>query len=299
MDVMEFDAASRTGVDDIREIIDSSQYAPILGRFKIYIIDEVHMLSKSAFNALLKTLEEPPQHVKFIFATTELYKVPETVLSRCMTFQLKPVSPNSIAKHLQIIAQKEGYSLDQDASEVIAEESEGSVRDALSIVEQSMMIVSNSKTITSDIVFEMLGRSTNREIENLLHLILSSDSRSALKIVEDLTSKGADPFILYKNIQNCLYKMIVESTNSSENQKNCQSIQNLLYLWQILLKQTENMKNAHNPIQVLSAAVVILSLTASFQNIGDLFIKEEESPEKQILNKVESKFEGITISEIE
>ena len=152
LDIMEFDAASRTGVDDIREVIEATQYAPVLGRYKIFIIDEVHMLSKSAFNALLKTLEEPPAHVKFIFATTEVQKVPETVLSRCMTFRLHPVSSDALAEYLISIAQKEGFSLEKDAADLIAEESEGSVRDALSILEQSLMISAKTKIIP-----QMLG----------------------------------------------------------------------------------------------------------------------------------------------
>jgi DNA polymerase-3 subunit gamma/tau len=298
MDIMEFDAASRTGVDDIREIIDSSQYAPVFGRYKIYIIDEVHMLSKSAFNALLKNLEEPPQHVKFIFATTEIHKIPETILSRCMIFQLKPVSHNSLAEYLNLISGREGYILEKGASEVIAEEAGGSVRDSLSILEQTMMLSSDDKRITAEIVISILGGATNQEIEGVLHSILSANTKEALSKTEELLAGGADPCVIYKGIQNCLYKMITESVRGEGTSQAHHSIQNLLYIWQILLKQMENIQNAIYPDHVLNATVVILSITASFKQIGDLVIKDQ-SPSNKVMDKIINKFDNIQITEIE
>lgn len=291
LDVMEFDAASRTGVDDIRDIIDATQYAPVLGRYKIFIIDEVHMLSKSAFNALLKTLEEPPAHVKFIFATTEVQKVPETILSRCMTFQLTPVSTIELSKHLIFIAQKEGFDLVPQAAELISEESEGSVRDALSILEQALMLSEGTKQVTQDTVLNMLGGASADEINELLKMILNARTKEALEKSEELFSKGADPFILFKSLQEILYKTITKKVNGQLDEY---SLSNLLYLWQILLKQTENMKNTLYPKYVLNAAIVILSHTASFSNIESLIINETETQSKQqasekpaIANKVE------------
>lgn len=291
LDVMEFDAASRTGVDDIRDIIDATQYAPVFGRYKIFIIDEVHMLSKSAFNALLKTLEEPPAHVKFIFATTEVQKAPETILSRCMTFQLTPVSTIELSKHLIFIAQKEGFDLVPQAAELISEESEGSVRDALSILEQALMLSEDTKQVTQDTVLNMLGGASADEINELLKMILNARTKEALEKSEELFSKGADPFILFKSLQEILYKTITKKVNG---QLDGYSLSNLLYLWQILLKQTENMKNALYPKYVLNAAIVILSHTASFSNIESLMINETETQSKQqasekpaIANKVE------------
>lgn len=291
LDVMEFDAASRTGVDDIRDIIDATQYAPVLGRYKIFIIDEVHMLSKSAFNALLKTLEEPPAHVKFIFATTEVQKVPETILSRCMTFQLTPVSTIELSKHLIFIAQKEGFDLVPQAAELISEESEGSVRDALSILEQALMLSEDTKQVTQDTVLNMLGGASADEINELLKMILNARTKEALEKSEELFSKGAGPFILFKSLQEILYKTITKKVNGQLDEY---SLSNLLYLWQILLKQTENMKNALYPKYVLNAAIVILSHTASFSNIESLMINETETQSKQqasekpaIANKVE------------
>lgn len=291
LDVMEFDAASRTGVDDIRDIIDATQYAPVFGRYKIFIIDEVHMLSKSAFNALLKTLEEPPAHVKFIFATTEVQKVPETILSRCMTFQLTPVSTIELSKHLIFIAQKEGFDLVPQAAELISEESEGSVRDALSILEQALMLSEGTKQVTQDTVLNMLGGASADEINELLKMILNARTKEALEKSEELFSKGADPFILFKSLQEILYKTITKKVNGQLDEY---SLSNLLYLWQILLKQTENMKNTLYPKYVLNAAIVILSHTASFSNIESLIINETETQSKQqasekpaIANKVE------------
>ena len=284
LDIMEFDAASRTGVDDIREVIDATQYAPVLGRYKIFIIDEVHMLSKSAFNALLKTLEEPPAHVKFIFATTEVQKVPETVLSRCMTFRLHPVSSEALAEYLVDIAQKEGFLLEKDAANLIAEESEGSVRDALSILEQSLMISAETKKILADDVLKMLGGATSDDVKILLKLILSAKTKEALAKSEELFSKGTDPYVLFKNMQNVLYRIIVAKVNGKIAEY---SLSNLLYIWQIFLKQTENLKNASFPEYVLTAAVVILAHTASFPDIEKLMIKESPAETSATFSKVE------------
>ena len=274
LDIMEFDAASRTGVDDVREIIDATQYSPVLGRYKIFIIDEVHMLSKSAFNALLKTLEEPPAHVKFIFATTEVQKIPETILSRCMTFQLHPVSTEALSSHLVSIAQKEGFNLEKNAADLISEESEGSVRDALSILEQAIMLSAETKQVTLDIVLSMLGGATSDEVTSLLTLILNAKTKEALSKSEELFAKGTDPFVLFKNLQNALYKSITDKVNGSPAEY---SLSNLLYLWQIFLKQTENMKNAAYPKYVLNATIVILSHTASFPNIEQLIINSHKA----------------------
>ena len=301
MDVMEIDAASRTGVDDIREIIDASQYMPIQGRYKIFIIDEVHMLSKSAFNALLKTLEEPPSHVKFIFATTEMNKIPETILSRCMTFNLKPVLEDVISDHLIKISSNEGFVLDQEAALEISVESEGSVRDALSVLEQAMMLSLESKQISKESVISMLGGAKQSDIDSLLSMILNADVENSLITSEKLMQTGTDPFVLYKNLQNSLYKII---TDEVKNKTNKYSLSNLLYIWQIFLNQNKNMKQASFPSQVFNATVIIMALTASFPSIESLMINEENinhntkelSTDK---NKFTSKIEDIIGKKIE
>ena len=274
MDIMEFDAASRTGVDDIREIIDATQYAPIQGRYKIFIIDEVHMLSKSAFNALLKTLEEPPTHVKFIFATTELNKIQETILSRCMTYQLKPITHDVLSLYLINICEKEGILLEKDAASIVAEESEGSVRDALSIIEQAIMSLGDAKTINVDIVTKLLGSARICEIKALLNHILLGKTEEAIKISESLIQNNADPFAIYKQLQTMLYKIIVDTAKNKNSEYN---LSNLLYLWQIFLKQTETIKNSTHPEFILNAAIVIMAHTASFPKIDSLMIKDTEN----------------------
>ena len=284
LDIMEFDAASRTGVDDIREVIDATQYAPVLGRYKIFIIDEVHMLSKSAFNALLKTLEEPPAHVKFIFATTEVQKVPETVLSRCMTFRLNPVISEALTEYLISVAQNENFTLDKDAAEMISEESEGSVRDALSILEQALMVSEETHKVTLDNVLKMLGGATTNDVKILLSLILQAKTQEALAKSQELFAKGTDPYVLFKNMQNVLYRLIVNTVSGKIRDY---SLSNLLYIWQIFLKQTENLRNASFPEYVLNATVVILSQTASFPDISKLMIKNTEADKNKTFNDVE------------
>jgi DNA polymerase-3 subunit gamma/tau len=303
MDIMEFDAASRTGVDDIREIIDSTQYSPVLGRYKIFIIDEVHMLSKSAFNALLKTLEEPPPHVKFIFATTEMHKIPETVLSRCMIFPLRPISFDALSSYLIDVALREGFTLEDGAARVICEESGGSMRDALSLLEQSMMLTSDDKAIASKMVLEMLGSVPSPAIEALWDLILSAKPKESLAKIEEFMKGGADPIMLYKSLQNSLYKLI---TQRIKGEKGNTSITNLLYIWQILLQQAENLRNAHFPEYVLSATVIILAMTASFQNIEEMMInKKDQKPQpradesNEVVDNILSKFPGAIAAEVE
>ena len=281
MDVMEFDAASRTSVDDIREIVDASQYMPVLGRYKIFIIDEVHMLSKSAFNALLKTLEEPPSHVKFIFATTEMHKIPETILSRCMTFQLKPVSFDSLSNHLISVSDKESFALEKDAAKIISQESEGSVRDALSILEQAMMITSDAKIIGKGVVISMLGGAREADIQDLLNLILEADTEGALSKTQELIQNGSDPTVLYKNLQTALYKLITNKVSRRVDIK--YSLSNLLYIWQILLKQAESLKTTAYPEHVLTASIIILAHTASFPSIEDLMIQDEPQRDNEVV----------------
>jgi DNA polymerase-3 subunit gamma/tau len=286
LDVIEIDAASRTGVDDIRDIIDSSQYSPLIGKYKVFIIDEVHMLSKSAFNALLKTLEEPPSHVKFIFATTESKKVPETVLSRCMTFNLKPISTEIITEHVVKIADCENVKIDEEAANAIAIESEGSLRDSLSLLEQAIMLA-NGQTITDCVIKKMIGGAKDSEITELLKLMLSSNTLEALTKSEELLRKGADAYIIYKSLQTALFKTIV---NKVKNKNSCTyTLSNLLYIWQIFLKQFENIKNALYTEHVLKATIIIISFTASFEDIENLMFEKDNENTNSLVNVSERK----------
>src|SRR5215216_6827628 len=183
IDVIEMDAASHTSVDDIREIVDAVRYAAVSARYKIYIIDEVHMLSKAAFNALLKTLEEPPEHVKFLFATTEVDKVPLTVLSRTQRFDLRRIPAEKLAEHFADIARQEGVEVEEDALRMIARAAEGSARDGLSILDQA--IAHGAGAVTANQVRDMLGLADRGRIRRLLQLVLSGDANAALAELDE------------------------------------------------------------------------------------------------------------------
>src|SRR6187455_3257632 len=191
IDVIEMDAASHTGVDNMREIIDAVRYASVSARYKIYIIDEVHMLSKGAFNALLKTLEEPPAHVKFLFATTEVGKVPVTVLSRCQRFDLRRIPAEKLAAHFGEVARKEGVEVEPEALALIARAAEGSARDGLSILDQA--IAHGAGTDTAEQVRNMIGLADRGRIRRLLDILLSGDATAALAELDEAHALGIDP----------------------------------------------------------------------------------------------------------
>ena len=195
MDVIEMDAASRTGVDDIREIISNVKYKPVNCKYKIFIIDEVHMLSKSAFNALLKTLEEPPPHIKFIFATTEVKKIPITIISRCQRFDLHRVEKNILIKHLNSIAQKEEIKINHDAIALIVRSADGSVRDGLSLLDQA--IANEKEQITAQSIILMLGLADRGNIFDLMEAIFSGDSIASLEIYNKIYQAGADVIMIF------------------------------------------------------------------------------------------------------
>ena len=203
VDVLEIDAASHTGVDDAREIIEGVGYRPVSARYKIYIIDEVHMMSKSAFNALLKTLEEPPDAVKFIFATTEIRKVPVTILSRCQRYDLRRVPAAMLAGHLGMICQRESIAADEDALAAIARAAEGSVRDALSLLDQAAAMTADK--LTNDMVADMLGRPGRRESQTVLTAALAGDAPSALAAFSIAYSRGAEPEMLVTDLLDLIH----------------------------------------------------------------------------------------------
>ena len=191
VDVIEMDAASHTGIDDIREIIEQVRYAPVSARYKVYIIDEVHMLSTQAFNGLLKTLEEPPPHVKFIFATTEIRKVPITILSRCQRFDLRRVDAGMLTANLRKIAGLEGIEVDDEALAMIARAAEGSVRDAQSILDQA--IAHGAGAVTAEQVRAMLGLADRARIVDLFEHLMKGDAAAALTEFRAQYDVGADP----------------------------------------------------------------------------------------------------------
>ena len=199
-DVLELDAASRTGVADMRDLLDSARYAPVSARHKVYIIDEVHMLSNASFNALLKTLEEPPPHVKFIFATTEIRKVPVTVLSRCQRFDLKRLEPAVLAAHLGRVAEGEGAKVSEEGLALIARAAEGSVRDGLSILDQAIVQTMDGETVTGAAVRDMLGLGDRGRLMDAFEKAMSGEAKAALEEVQDQVRAGADPAVILKDL---------------------------------------------------------------------------------------------------
>src|SRR5207302_2754252 len=203
VDVLEMDAASRTGVEDIRELTDGVRYKPVAARYKIYIIDEVHMLSRQAFNALLKTLEEPPPDVKFIFATTEIQKVPVTVLSRCQRFSLRRIPVDQLTEHYAKIASAESIEAEPAAIALIARAADGSARDGLSLLDQAIALAGNpagGKTISEQAVRDMLGIADRSLLFDLLEAVLSGAAPAALDKMAALYAGGADPVMVLQDL---------------------------------------------------------------------------------------------------
>ena len=259
VDVMEMDAASRTGVGDIREIIDSVHYRAASARYKIYIIDEVHMLSTSAFNALLKTLEEPPAHVKFIFATTEIRKVPVTVLSRCQRFDLKRIEPEVMMAHLSKVAALEGAQLAPDALALITRAAEGSVRDAMSLMDQA--IAHGAGETTALQVRAMLGLADRGRVLDLFDLILRGEAAAALTEVAGQYADGADPMAILRDLAEITHWVSVikitpeaaedPTTPPDERARGLEMakavpMRSLSRMWQMLLKAIEEVGLAPN-----------------------------------------------------
>ena len=207
IDILEMDAASKTGIDDVRELIENSKYSPTSAKFKIFIIDEVHMLSKQAFNGLLKTLEEPPPSLKFILATTEVRKIPVTILSRCQRFDLKRVSVDQLFKHLKNIANKENGNISDDALKLIAKTSEGSVRDSISLLDRALITqsIKAEKPVNENDVRNMLGLADKSKVISLLREILNGKEKESLEYLKELISDGLDAKNFLNDILEVLY----------------------------------------------------------------------------------------------
>ncbi len=206
VDVIEMDAASHTGVDDVREIIEAARYRPVSARFKVYIVDEVHMLSRQAFNALLKTLEEPPGHVKFVFATTEIRKVPVTVLSRCQRFDLRRVPAEMLEAHFAAVIAKEGAEIEPEALARIARAADGSVRDGLSMLDQSIAEAHGGR-ITADAVNEMLGLADRLDIYDLFEALMRGEPAAALARFDEMYRAGADPGLVLQDMAELVHRL--------------------------------------------------------------------------------------------
>ncbi|MCI2395447.1 DNA polymerase III subunit gamma/tau [Aliiroseovarius sediminis] len=291
VDVMEMDAASRTGVGDIREIIDSVHYRAASARYKIYIIDEVHMLSTSAFNALLKTLEEPPEHVKFIFATTEIRKVPVTVLSRCQRFDLRRIEPEDMLAMLRRIADAEGAEIADDALALITRAAEGSARDAQSLLDQA--ISHGAGETTADQVRAMLGLADRGRVLDLMDLILKGDAAGALVELGGQYADGADPMAVLRDLAEVSHWLSVikitpeaveDPTVSSEERGRGQTMAEALpmrvlsRMWQMLLKAIEEVGAAPNSMMAAEMAIIRLTHVADLPSPEELVRKLKDQP---------------------
>jgi DNA polymerase-3 subunit gamma/tau len=275
MDVQELDAASRTKVDEMRELLDGVRYAPVEARYKVYIIDEVHMLSTAAFNALLKTLEEPPPHVKFIFATTEIRKVPVTILSRCQRFDLRRVEPDILVKHLEKIGQAEGARVEADGLALIARAAEGSVRDALSLMDQAIVQADRGQIVTAAVVRDMLGLADRAATIGLFEQIMRGETGPALEAFRSLWGFGADPAVVMLDLLDHCHGSSVakalgpEALTLPKDQAarlaavGAQaSAGTLSRLWQMLLKGHDEVRRAPDAMAAAEMAVIRLCYAA-------------------------------------
>ncbi|MBZ9821963.1 DNA polymerase III subunit gamma/tau [Mesorhizobium sp. CA4] len=282
VDVIEMDAASHTGIDDIRDIIDRVRYAPVSARYKVYIIDEVHMLSTQAFNGLLKTLEEPPPHVKFIFATTEIRKVPITVLSRCQRFDLRRIDAGALVGHLASIAAKEGISVDDEALAMIARAAEGSARDSLSILDQA--IAHGSGTVSADAVRAMLGLADRARIIDLFEHVMKGDVAAALAEFRAQYDTGADPAAVLTDLAefNHLVTRLrfvpaaADDASLSEDERrrgaefaSTLSVRVLSRTWQMLLKGIPEVQSSNRPVSAGEMVLIRLAHAADLPTLDE------------------------------
>ncbi|SHN76667.1 DNA polymerase III subunit gamma/tau [Bradyrhizobium erythrophlei] len=275
MDVLEMDAASHTGVDDVRQINDSVRYAPASARYKVYIIDEVHMLSTAAFNAFLKTLEEPPEHAKFVFATTEIRKVPVTVLSRCQRFDLRRVEADVLMAHLANIASKEGVEAEPEALGIIARAAEGSVRDSLSLLDQA--IAHAAGPVRADAVRQMLGLADRTRVIDLFESLVRGDIASAFKEFREQYDTGADPVVVLSDLAEFvnfvtrvkIVPAIADNVAFGETERKRArdfatkiSMRVLSRMWQMLLKGTAEVRDATRPAAAAEMVLVRIAYVA-------------------------------------
>jgi DNA polymerase-3 subunit gamma/tau len=289
VDVIEMDAASHTGIDDIREIIEQVRYRPVSARYKVYIIDEVHMLSNQAFNGLLKTLEEPPAHVKFIFATTEIRKVPITVLSRCQRFDLRRIETGLLIGHLKKIADLEAITVDDASLSMIARAGEGSVRDSLSIFDQA--IAHGAGTVAAEAVRSMLGLADRARIIDLFEMLMRGDVASALREFRAQYDVGADPSVVLTDLADFNHLVtrirftpdVADDISLSEDERlrgkdfaEKLSIRVLSRTWQMLLKGITEVDNSNRPVQAAEMLLIRIAHAADLPTLDEALKSLEE-----------------------
>ena len=310
IDILEMDAASKTGIDDVRELIESSKYSPTSAKFKIFIIDEVHMLSKQAFNGLLKTLEEPPPSLKFILATTEVRKIPVTILSRCQRFDLKRVSVDQLCGHLKMIADKEKGKISEDAIKLIARTSEGSVRDSISLLDRALISqsINEGKQVEEPDVRQMLGLADKSKIISLFKEVLSGNEKDALKFLHELINDGLDAKNFLNDILEVLYLFsrrislgpIEKDMSISESEvqmvdqysKNI-DMQDIGLFWQLTIKTIDDLRIVGNENLTLEMYIMQLvhlkNIDARKENVNLENGNNQPSNENLVGKKIDEK----------
>jgi DNA polymerase-3 subunit gamma/tau len=298
-DVFEFDAASRTGVNDVREIIDSIAYAPVEARFKVYIIDEFHMMSDSAFNALLKTLEEPPPSVKFIFATTEINKVLPTILSRCQRFDLRRLDEIEIANHLKNILAKENFFAEEQAINLIAKYSEGSVRDSLSLMDQALASNNHDKTLSLAIVENMLGLSDRFRVIELLENLFAGDIKKSQKTFLEIYQNTSDILQLTRDILELIHKISLikllddyqldsYSKNQFDNLKKMADsleLSNLLRVWQLITKSIRDINSTGSAKIFFEMLIIRICHLATLPDLKNVLLNIHENTNNNFIKE--------------
>ena len=314
VDIVEIDAASHTGVDDVRELTEGVRYKPAEGRYKIYIIDEVHMLSTQAFNALLKTLEEPPEHVKFIFCTTEIKKIPVTVLSRCQKFDLRRVAVDELVELLRLICSKEEVSIDDKSLNLLARYSDGSVRDSLSLLDQA---ISMSNTgITLETINNMLGLSDKSIVWDLFDKLIQGDILSVLNHYDNLLKSGSDPVLIMEELLqishnvarakavpslNTAQVMSEYETNRALKSAELTNIPSVARCWQLLLKGQEEMQKAFSVKEACEMVLIRIAYATDLPDLKTLIEGSDLKKKNEIhsLNNISSSKEEDNIDSFE
>ena len=313
IDVLEMDAASKTGVDDVRDLIEFSRYGPTSAKYKIFIIDEVHMLSKQAFNALLKTLEEPPEYLKFIFATTEIKKIPITVVSRCQRFDLSRIKSSELLEYIKLIKDRENGKITEDALKLIVKISEGSVRDALSLLDRALLSLDDGKELDLNSAQKIFGYFDKSQLIDLFELILKGEETKVINIYRKIYDQGVEPKVFINDFLELLYyfkninSLTLESTNFSLNDEEFSKIKNLsnqinsevlILFWQFAISSLEEIdivSNQHLSIEMFLIRLMHLSSVKSENKIENV---ETNLKSENFVKNTETELTSKTINQI-
>ena len=316
IDVLEIDAASKTGVDDVRDLIEFSRYGPTSAKYKIFIIDEVHMLSKQAFNALLKTLEEPPEYLKFIFATTEIKKIPITVVSRCQRFDLSRIKSIELLEYLKKIKDKEKGNVSDDALKLIVKISEGSVRDALSLLDRALLSLKSNEELNLNVAQKIFGYFDKSQLIDLFELILKGEENKVVEIYRKIYDQGVEPKVFINDFLELVYyfkninSLNLESTNFSLNDEEFSKIkkissniesETLLLFWQLTLRTLEELDMVSDQNLSIEMFLIRLMYLKSLK-INDYLSVDKDEIKSLENNKedenIENKIKSETINQI-